>query len=83
MWDDDSPVLKVSLRLRVENWMKNSLTSLEQRSERSSPCYIVSVWFLTIDPFIKNIRLHRKAFRAIRLLAYPRGLSLSRIYPIL
>ena len=30
-----------------------------------------------------NIRFHRKAFRAIRLLACFRGLSLSRIYPIL
>ena len=31
----------------------------------------------------KSIHVHRKAFRAIKLLAYPRGLSLSRIYPIL
>ena len=30
-----------------------------------------------------SIRVHRKAFLAIKLLAYPRGLSLSRIYPIL
>ena len=30
-----------------------------------------------------SIHIHRKAFLAIRLLAYPRGLSLSRIYPIL
>ena len=30
-----------------------------------------------------SIRVHRKAFLAIKLLAYPRGLSESRIYPIL
>ena len=30
-----------------------------------------------------SIRVHRKAFLAIKLLAYLRGLSLSRIYPIL
>ena len=31
----------------------------------------------------KSIRVRRKAFWAIKLLACPRGLSLSRIYPIL
>ena len=30
-----------------------------------------------------SIRVHCKAFLAIKLLAYPRGLSLSRMYPIL
>ena len=30
-----------------------------------------------------SIHVHRKAFRAIKLLAYRRGLSLSRTYPIL
>ena len=30
-----------------------------------------------------SIRVHRKTFRAIRLLAYSRGLSKSRMYPIL
>ena len=30
-----------------------------------------------------SIRVHRKAFLAIKLLAYPRGLSLSRTYPSL
>ena len=30
-----------------------------------------------------SIRVHRKAFLAIELLAYPRGLSLSRFFPIL
>ena len=39
--DDQSPGLKVSLMLKNENWMKNLLTSLDPRSERSSPCYIV------------------------------------------
>ena len=29
-----------------------------------------------------SIRIHRKAVLVIKLLAYPRGLSLSRIYPI-
>ena len=42
MQNDDSTVLKVSLRLKDENWMKNSLTSLEPRSERSSLCCVVS-----------------------------------------
>ena len=36
------PVLKVSLMLKNENWRKNSMTSLEPRSERSSPYYNVS-----------------------------------------
>ena len=31
----------------------------------------------------RSIRVHRKAFPAIELLAYPRGLSVSRIHPIL
>ena len=45
--------------LKDENWMKNSMTSVEPRSERSSPCCTVSehrffyeMWFLTVDPFI-------------------------------
>ena len=42
MLDYQPPVLKVSLVLKNENWMKNLLTSLEPRSERSSPYYIVS-----------------------------------------
>ena len=29
MWNNDSPVLMVSLRLKDANWMKNTLTSLE------------------------------------------------------
>ena len=80
MWNDASPVLKVSLMLKDKNRMKNSMTSLEPRSERSSPCCKESesvfneMWFLTVDPFIR-IRFHRKAFRAIRLLACFRGLS--------
>ena len=39
--EDASPVLKVSLRLKDENWRKNSMTALEPRSERSSPHYIL------------------------------------------
>ena len=42
MYDDFSPVLMVSLRLKDENWRKNSLTNQEPRSERSSPCCTVS-----------------------------------------
>ena len=44
--------------LKDENQRKNSLTSLEPRQERSSPCCIVSeyrfneMWFLTVDPFV-------------------------------
>ena len=50
--------------------------------------YLNTVFFTRCGFFYRwtnymNIRLHRKAFRAMRLLAYPRGLSLSRIYPIL
>ena len=47
--------------------MKNSLTSLEPRSERSSPCCIVSEsrfwWDVVFDRWSihKNIRFHRKA----------------------
>ena len=83
-------VLNVSLMLKNENWMKNLLTSLEPRSERSSPCYIVFEYrFLMRFGFFdrwstrKNIRFHRKPFRATILLACSRGLSLSRTYPIL
>ena len=44
--------------------------------------------FLMIRSFDRSsprmsIRVHRKAFQVIKLLAYPRGLSLSKIYPIL
>ena len=47
----------------------------------SSPCYIVFenrfYWDVVFDRWSihKNIRFHRKAFRVIRLLACPRGLS--------
>ena len=41
------------------------------------------MWFLTVDPFHMSIRVHRKDFLAIKLLAYPRGLSWSRKNPIL
>ena len=41
------------------------------------------MWFFDHWSIRKNIRFHRNAFRAIRLLAYSRGLSESRIYPIL
>ena len=73
--------------LKKENWRNNSLTSQEPRSERSSPCCIVFEsrfkWDVVFDRWSirKNIRFHRKAFRARRLLAYSRGLSWSRIYP--
>ena len=81
MQDDDSPVLKVSLRLKDENWRKNSLTSLEPRWERSSQCCIVSnpvfdeVWFLTVDPFMRISVFIAKAFQATILLTCFRGLS--------
>ena len=45
--------------------------------------FLMRCGFLTIDPFRRIIRFHRKAFRATTLLACSRGLSLSRIYPIL
>ena len=35
--------------------------------------------FLTIDPFVRNTRFHRKAFRATILLACSRGLSVKNI----
>ena len=84
---DQSPALKVSWKLKREHWRKTSLANQEPPSERSSLCYTVSEyrfwWDVVFDHWSihKNIRVHRKAFRAIKLLAYPRGLSLSRIYP--
>ena len=77
--------------LKRENWRKNSLTHQEKRSEWSSPCCTVSefpfffneMWFFDRWSTREIIRVPRKAFRAIKLLAYPRGLSLSRIYPTL
>ena len=47
MKDDDSPVLKVSLRLKDENWRKNSLTSLDP-----NPVFN-EMWFLTVDPLLR------------------------------
>ena len=41
------------------------------------------MWFFDRWSIRKSTRFHRKAFRAMRLLAYPRGLSLSRIFLIL
>ena len=38
----DKPGEALRVALKDVNWKKNSLTSLEPRSERSSPCYIVS-----------------------------------------
>ena len=81
VWDDCSRVLKVSFRLKDENWRKNSMTSLEPRSVRTSPFYIVFesrfIWDVVLDRWSthKNIRFHHKAFRAIILLACSRGLS--------
>ena len=49
----------------------------------SSHAGLTVLWFLTVDPLRMSIRVHCKAFLAIKLLAYPRGLSLSRIYPLL
>ena len=75
--------------LKKESWMQNSLTSLEPRSERSSPYYSVSeyrfLWDVVFDRWStrKNIRFHRKAFLVMQLLAYSRGLLVSRICPIL
>ena len=59
------------------------------RSEQSSPYYIVFEsrfwWDVVFDRWStrKNIRFHRKAFRATILLACFRGLSLSTKYPLL
>ena len=72
-----------------EKQKKNSLTSLELRSERSSPYYIEFEvrfeWDVIFDRWSirKSIRVHRKAFQATILLACFRKLSQSRIYPIL
>ena len=38
---------------------------------------------MTVDPLVMSIPVRRKTFPAIKLLAYPRGVSLSRIYQIL
>ena len=58
MYDDQSPVLKVSLMLKKESGRKNSMTSLEPQQERSSLCYnpnsvFNEMWFLTVDPFVR------------------------------
>ena len=46
---------------------------------------ILFSWDVVLDRWFTHmsIHVHRKAFRAIRLLACFRGLSLSKIYPIL
>ena len=57
MMRNDSPVSKVSLKLM--KIQKTNLTSLEPRSERSSPYYIEfesrfsEMWFLTVDPLVR------------------------------
>ena len=56
--NDQSPVLKVSLMLKSENWRKNSFASQERfLSERSSPHCTLSesrFWWnvVTVDPFV-------------------------------
>ena len=45
--------------------------------------FLMRLWFLDRWSTHKSIRVHRKPFPAIKLLAYPRRVSLSRIYPIL
>ena len=66
---------------------KSSIT-LGPRLKRSFPYCIVSEHHFLRDMVFHHwsirmsIRVHRKAFQAITLLAYPRGLSLSRMYPI-
>ena len=84
---NDSPVSKVSLKLM--KIQRKNLTSLGPRWNEvlgvaDNPNSVLNeMWFLTIDPFIGIPVFHRKAFRAIILLACSRGLSLSRTYPIL
>ena len=58
------------MRLKDENWMKNSVKSLEPRSERSSrvalcpnPFFNENVVF-DHEAIRTNIRFHRKAFQA-------------------
>ena len=78
----------LSHRCLWSRWKMN-LTNLVPQSERSSPCYTLTeshfFWDVVLDHWSirRNTRFHRKAFRAITLLACSRGLSLSRIYPIL
>ena len=45
--------------------------------------FLNEMWFLTVDPFIRVSVFIAKLSERIKLLAYPRGLSLSRICPIL
>ena len=81
MLNNDSPVLKVSLKLTDQILKTNLLTSLEPRQERSSPCCIASESRFKGDVVFdrcsihRNIRFHRKAFRATILLARFRGPS--------
>ena len=70
---NDSPVSWITVKLM--KIQRTNLTSLEPRSERSSPCYkiirnsvLFEMWFLTIDSFVGNTRFHRKAFRTTILL---------------
>ena len=60
MLNNDSPVLKVSLKLMDQNLKTNLLTSLEPQQERRilrvalypNPVFN-EMWFLTIDSFIR------------------------------
>ena len=60
MWINASPVLKVSVKLKDENWRQNSLTSLEPRWNEvlCVALYPNPVWkwdlVLTVDPFIRE-----------------------------
>ena len=59
MYDDDCPVLKVSSRLKDENWRKNKLkTWNHDRNEvlhvELDPNPVLNeMWFLTVNPFIR------------------------------
>ena len=74
MTRNDSPVSKVSLKL-----MKIQRTNLTKPGTTIGTKFSVlqgnpnpvfdEMWFFTIDPFVKNIRVHRKAFQATILLA--------------
>ena len=51
-------VLKVLSRMKDENWRKNSMSSLEPRSESSPYCTVsesrlYEMWFMTVDPLIR------------------------------
>ena len=88
--NDQFPALKVSWGVKVDK-LEEELAEKTRNHDRNEVLRVAwnpnpvfnEMWFLTVDPIHMSIRVHRKAFLAIKLLAYPRGHSLSEYTPIL